>query len=105
MWNHCPLGGLLHQSAQGAIAEQAMLQCLATGPVHPFTRMAAGQADQALQQAVGAHPALGDHFLRPGQRLWTDVLSLAEQDGFVRGLTSWSMQRSVLRFGGVGAWL
>jgi len=99
------LADLLNESAQGAIAEQAVLQRLATGPVHPFSRMAAGQADQSLQQTVGAHAALDDDLLGPGQRLRTDVFGLAEQDGFVRRLTSWSMQRSVLRLGGVAAWL
>ncbi len=56
-------------------AEQAVLQRLAAGPVHPLARMAAGQADQSLEQTVGAHPAFGNDFLGPGQRLWTDVLS------------------------------
>src|SRR5437870_2939577 len=67
--------------------------------------MAAGQANQTLQQAVGAHAALGDNLLGPGQRLRTDMLSLAEQDGFVSRLPRWSMQRSMLGPGGVAAWL
>src|ERR1700680_2628153 len=81
-WNHGSLGGLLNESAQRAIAEQAVLQCLPAGPIHPFSRMAASQADQPLQETVGAHATLLDDRLGPGQCLRADVFSLAEQDGF-----------------------
>ena len=97
------LSGLLDQSAQGAVAEEAVLQGVAARPVHPFTWVAAGQADQSLQQAVRAHATLDDHRLGPGQRVWTDVFGFAEQDGFIRGLTRWSMQRAVFTPGGVRA--
>src|SRR5438445_11851101 len=69
VWHHCSLGGLFDESAQGAIAEQAVLQCLAAGPVHAFARMAARQADQSLQQTVRTHATLFDDRLGPGQRL------------------------------------
>ena len=48
VWNHCSLGGLLDESAQGAIAEQAVLQCLPAGPVHAFAGMTASQTDESL---------------------------------------------------------
>src|ERR1700694_907025 len=69
VWNHCSLGGLLDESAQGAIAEQAVLQGLATGPIRAFARMAARQTDQPLQQAIRTHAPLLDDRLGPGQRL------------------------------------
>jgi hypothetical protein len=99
------LGGLLDESAQGAVAEEAVLECLPAGPVDSLPWMAASQADQPLQQTVGAHATLLDDRLGPSQRLRSDVLSLAEQNGFVHRLTGWSMQRSVFGFGGVAAWL
>src|ERR1700732_5136724 len=76
VWNHCSLGRLLNESAQGAIAEQAVLECLPAGPVDALSRVAAGQADQALQQTVGTHTALDDDLLGPGQRLRPDVFGL-----------------------------
>ena len=68
LWHGRLCGGALDESAQGAVAEDAVLQGVATGPIHPFTRVAAGQADQPLEQAVGAYAALDDHRLRPGHR-------------------------------------
>jgi hypothetical protein len=41
--------GLLDESAQRAVAEEAALQRVPARPVHAVTRVAAGQADQPLQ--------------------------------------------------------
>src|SRR5947209_12709641 len=86
-WHGRLSGGLLDQSAQGAVAEEAVLQGVAARPVHAFTWVVAGQADQSLQQPVRTHATLDDHRLGPGQRVWTDVFGLGEQNSFIRGLT------------------
>src|SRR6266498_1761346 len=99
----CVGGSLLEQAAQDAVAEQAIAERVAARPIDAFTWVAARQADQPLQQAIGAYTAVGDHRLSPGQRLRTDVLDLAEQDGFIRLLARWAVEWPVLGLGAVRA--
>lgn len=66
-------GLLLEQAEERLVAERAVLQGDTAGPVHALLAMFASEADQTLQQAIGAYLALGDGGLRPGGGLAADV--------------------------------
>src|SRR5437763_3114544 len=95
-------GRLLEQAAQDAVAEQAVAERVAARPVHAFTRIAARQADQPLEQAIGAYAAVGDRRLGPRQCLRADMLDLAEQNRLIGLLARWPMQWTMLGLGAVG---
>ena len=80
--HHSALRGLFNESAQAEIAEPAALQRLAAGPIHPFTRMAAGQADDSLDRRSERTSRSSMTAWAPGRRLGTDPFSFARAGWF-----------------------
>src|SRR5215469_2578011 len=72
-------GSGLDQAVQGAVAEAAVVECDAAGPVHPLLGVRPGQAEHALEQPVGADVALLDGGPGPGQGLVADPFGAGQQ--------------------------